>query len=342
MEELTDELLSSVQSAGEDLHEVARVLGLTPRDLEDFIARGDANPEEVELLRELSIQLRRGARRGPSREAASQEGVPSHPGSLPRGNPKQRLHAQHESSYRSTPVRSRYGLYLARSPLFRGLSDDELELIAGLCSMRQFRPKQVIVRQDDPAGDMFIILEGHAKVIASDSEGRDAGLSTTGPNEVFGEVSLLDGAPSSVTIIALEACQMLVIEREPFHRFLEEHPRVAIHLLSIIARRLRQLTERSADIAFRTVAGRLAKRILELAEKHGREEDGARVLFRLSQQDISDLIGATRESANKHIRHWEQQGIIEYDKRGHMVIRDVEWLRSVEAGTGGRGRNDSE
>ncbi|MDD9942762.1 MAG: Crp/Fnr family transcriptional regulator [Myxococcales bacterium] len=225
-----------------------------------------------------------------------------------------------------------YTRLLARIPLFQGLANDELASIAGLAYTRQFRPKQVVVRQSDAGGDMFIILEGHTKVVASDPEGKDTGLGIMGPEEVFGEVSLFDGAARSATIVAIDACQMLVIEQEPFRRFLEQHPRVAIRLLSVMARRLRQLTERSGDIAFRTVSARLAKAILQLADKYGRkEEDRVRVLFKLSQQDIGDLIGATRESANKHIRHWEQQGIMLQDS-GHLVILDMERLREIAQG----------
>lgn len=222
-----------------------------------------------------------------------------------------------------------YTKLLARIPLFEDLTQEDLASIAALARTRRFRPKQVVVQQYDPGGELFVIIEGHTKVVTSDAEGRDTALGIMGPPEVFGEVSLFDGAERSATIIALEACEMLVIEQKPFLALLENHPRLAVRLLTILAGRLRRLTERSEDIAFRNVAARLAKRIVQLADEYGRKDgDGVRVLFRLSQQDIGDLIGATRESANKHIRHWEQRGIVSQES-GHLVIHDLEQLRAV-------------
>lgn len=219
---------------------------------------------------------------------------------------------------------------LARIPLFQGLSAEDLSSIAALARTRHYRAKQMIVQQSDPGDDLFVIVNGHTKVVTSDAEGRDTALGIMGPSEVFGEVSLLEGAERSATIIALEPCEMLVIERAPFLEMLVNHPHLAIRLLTVLARRLRRLTERSEDIAFRNVAGRIAKALLQLADEYGRPEEGGRVrvMFRLSQQEIGDLIGATRESANKHIRHWEQKGIVSQEA-GHLIIHDMDALRAV-------------
>lgn len=218
---------------------------------------------------------------------------------------------------------------LRHIPLFEGFSASDADQIARLVATRRYRSKEVIVRQLDPGPELFVILEGHAKVISSGSEGRDTALDIVGPGEVFDEVSLLDGGPRSATIVTLTPCTMLVLHREPFMTFLERNPKVAIHLLQLVVRRLRRLTHRAEDIAFLDVSARLAKRIAQLAEEHGAgEQDGVRVLFRLSQQEIGDLIGATRESANKHLRLWEQQRLVS-QRSGHLIVHDIAGLRRL-------------
>lgn len=219
---------------------------------------------------------------------------------------------------------------LRRSPLFADLSDAELAAVAALARSRSYEAKQTVVRQGDPADQLFVIVRGHLKAVTSDPEGRDTALSIMGPGEVCGEVSLLDGGDRSATMAALDACELLSIDGVAFISFLETTPAVATKVLRVMARRLRNLTERSEDIAFLRVGGRLAKRIVRLADEYGEvaPDGGVRVAFRLSQQEIGDLVGATRESANKQLRAWEQEGILSQE-HGHLVIHDMERLRSV-------------
>ncbi|MGD8861036.1 MAG: Crp/Fnr family transcriptional regulator [Myxococcales bacterium] len=214
--------------------------------------------------------------------------------------------------------------------LFVDLTDEELDSIAALSHRKRFGAREAIVRQADPGGEMFVIVSGHLKVVSSDPEGRDTALSIMGPGEVFGEVTLLDGGPRSATIIALEPSELLSIRRDAFVRFLETSPGTSIKLLSVLSDRLRRLTERAEDIAFLRVGGRLAKRVSQLADDYGeRRADGSvRISFKLSQQEMGDLVGATRESANKQVRHWEQAGIVS-QQSGHLIVHDLERLREL-------------
>lgn len=218
---------------------------------------------------------------------------------------------------------------LRRAPLLQSLSEAELQAIAELASRRRCRAREVVVQQSDPGDELFVLLSGHLKVLSTDPEGRDTALSVMGPGEVFGEVALLDGGPRSATVVALEACELLVIRREHWLRFLKTSPETAIQLLAVLAGRLRRLTERTEDIAFLRVSERLAKRLAALGETFGQAlpDGGVRLALKMSQQEIGDLIGATRESANKQIRAWEQEGLLTQD-HGHIVIRDVAALRA--------------
>lgn len=219
---------------------------------------------------------------------------------------------------------------LQKIPLLAPLSAEELSAITQFVHTKRVRPKETIVRQGEPGGELFLIVSGHLKVVSSDAEGRDTALNIMGPGDVFGEVSLLDGGARSATIVALEACELLTLQRERFLQFLESTPKAAIQLLVVLSGRVRRLTERAEDIAFMRVGDRLAKRVVALAEEYGEPlpNGSTRISFRLSQQEIGDLVGATRESANKQIRLWEQRGWVSQEG-GHLVIHDLAAMRGL-------------
>lgn len=239
------------------------------------------------------------------------------------------IYVTRTSAVVSEPVKCKHTELLRSISLFSELSEDEVNSIHGVARARSYKAKEMVVQQTDPGGDMFVIVSGHLKVVSSDPEGRDTALGIMAPGEIFGEVSLLDGSPRSATIIALEPCELLIIERSAFLRLLETMPSISIKLLGVLAQRLRRLTERAEDIAFLNVSKRLAKAIVKLADEYGQAHgDAVRVSFRLSQQEMGDLVGATRESANKHIRIWEQAGLVAQES-GRLIILDLEALRKI-------------
>jgi CRP-like cAMP-binding protein len=213
-------------------------------------------------------------------------------------------------------------------PLFSGLSDPVLASIAQLAVRKRYEPRETIVQQSEDGGELFVIVEGHLKATSAGADGRDIALSIMGPGEVFGEISLLDGGPRSATVVSLDRCELVSIRREPFLRFLESSPKTAIELLRVLSLRVRKLTERSDDVAFLRVGERLAKRIAGLAQKYGQKQPdgGLRLRFKLSQQEIGELVSATRESANKQIKAWEQAGLLS-QQNGYLIVHDVERLR---------------
>lgn len=218
---------------------------------------------------------------------------------------------------------------LRKVSMFGGLGDAELNAIAAIAQRKRYGSRETVVQQADPGGELFVIVSGHLKVVSAGSDGRDNALNVMGPGEVFGEISLLDGEPRSATVTSLDRCELLIIRRDPFMRLLESSARTSIELLKVLTKRVRKLTERSEDIAFLRVGGRLAKRIAELAEAYGETLPDAslRLPFKLSQQEIGDLVNATRESANKQIKQWEDEGLVAQDS-GHLVVRDLQRLKA--------------
>jgi CRP/FNR family cyclic AMP-dependent transcriptional regulator len=214
--------------------------------------------------------------------------------------------------------------HLRRFPLFQTLSDGQLRPLVARVVVKTFQERDVVVRQAEPGGDMFAIIRGHLKVTARGQSGKDALLALMGPGEVFGEVTLLDGSPRSATVTCLERTEVVVVERTTFLAFLESTPKVAIHLVEALSKRLRRISERSEDIAFLDVSRRLAKALLQLSREYGAVPEGeehVRIALKLTQQELGDLVGATRESVNKHLGHWMQQGVLRLEGQ-HIVVAD--------------------
>jgi CRP-like cAMP-binding protein len=150
--------------------------------------------------------------------------------------------------------------------------------------------------------------------------------------EVFGEVALLDGGVRSATCTTIEPCELLLVEREQFMELLHSTPSIAVKLLHVLAQRLRRLSQRSEDAAFLDVPSRLARSLLDLATRFGERErapaSGVYIALKLSQQELGDLVGATRESVNKHLSDWTRQGILKLHD-GRMVISDIDSVRRI-------------
>jgi CRP-like cAMP-binding protein len=218
---------------------------------------------------------------------------------------------------------------LGRIWIFEGLAGDELARLAALARTRTYKARETIVEKGDPPRELFVLLSGRAKVLTRGAEGADAALNVMGPGQVFGEVAILDGQPRSATVVALEPCELAVVEVQAFRDFLAASPPVAVKLLGVLAGRVRELTTRLEDRVFLDVPARLAKQLLWLAENHGeRTAAGAQIEVRLSQQELGDLIGATRESVNKYINEWTRSGMLKQGRDG-LQIFDLDALRGV-------------
>jgi CRP-like cAMP-binding protein len=150
-----------------------------------------------------------------------------------------------------------------------------------------------------------------------------------GPGEVFGEIGILDGQPRSATVTTLEECEMAVVDKRAFDGLLASSPPVAIKLLAVLAGRIRELTIRVEDRAFLDIPARLAKQLLWLAGNHGTEAGTrVRIDLKLSQQELGDFIGATRESVNKNLRDWSRSGFINHE-RDYLEILDLDALHAI-------------
>ena len=216
---------------------------------------------------------------------------------------------------------------LGRCPLFSGLGPEPLQAIAQTLRRRRFRRGEVLFHEGDPGDSLFIVASGAVKVVVPSEEGGEAILATLQRGDFLGELALLDGAPRSASAIALEATETLALPRDRFNALVASEPVIRDALLSSLAGELRRLTAHVAELHFLDLTGRLAARLARLAEEHGtREADGSiRLDAPLTQSDLAAMIGATRQSVNKLLGEFVEEGLLRLD-RDAIVIPDLEAL----------------
>lgn len=209
---------------------------------------------------------------------------------------------------------------LARNPLFSELDQPELESLAGCARVKTIQAKELAFSKGTAGSQMFAIIRGRVKVSTLSREGQDVVLAILGPDEFFGEIAVLDERERTATVLAMEPSQLLVLERKALLPFLEHNPKVAIKLLTAISRRLRSTDEIVEDIVFLSVPERLAKKLLYLARDFGqRLPNGIRIALKVSQQELGDMIGTSRETVNQQIGLWRKSGLLAIDQ-GYITI----------------------
>jgi CRP-like cAMP-binding protein len=219
---------------------------------------------------------------------------------------------------------------LAQVPLFAGLAPEHLEALAAALQQRRYAPGEVIFHEDDPGGALFIIEEGQVKIRHTSVDGKELILTLVSPGDFFGELALLDGEPRSADAVAVGLCRLLLLQRPDFVRVIEAHPPAALALLGTLARRFRRLDRFAQDMAFLDVPGRLARVLLHLAETQGDpalQQGEVRLTARFTQAEIAVMVGVSRESANKWLRLFSDQGLLRH-RQGRLTILDPQGLRA--------------
>ncbi len=216
---------------------------------------------------------------------------------------------------------------LGRSPLFAGLeAGHQQELRSQMVEVRLARG-QALFNEGDPGDRLYVVTAGKIKLGRTSPDGRENLLAVMGPGEMFGELSLFDPGPRTATATAITAATLRGLGNAALQPWLTEHPEVAAQLLAALARRLRRTNEAMADLVFSDVPGRVAKALLDLAKKFGVEaDDGLRVTHDLTQEELAQLVGASRETVNKALADFAGRGFLRLEGRG-VVILDLDRLR---------------
>lgn len=222
----------------------------------------------------------------------------------------------------ATSAKESLAAELSRVPLFAGLSPAQLADMSRVVQRRTYRADEVIFYQGDAGDKMYLIAAGQVKVTVTSADGDEVILTVLDAGECFGELSLLDAQPRSATVQTTQHTDVLVLQRSSFVQFLRQAPDVAIRLLGVLSGRLRATDQLVQDAVFLDVAARLAKKLLGLAETHGRPVgDGVEIDMHLTQQDLASMIGATRESVNKQLSLLRDRGLLTIDRQRIMILK---------------------
>ena len=205
---------------------------------------------------------------------------------------------------------------LKNIPVFEGLQEDDVRTLAEKAVVRNFSKNTIVINQGDLTDSFYVILTGKVKVYLADESGKELILDIKGPSQYFGEM-VLDEGPRSASVVTMEPSQFAVISRNDFRNFLLKHPEIALHVITNLIRTARGLNENVKSLTMLDVYGRVARMLLDLAV----ERDGHMVILeKLTQKDMANRVGASREMINRILRDLSTGGYIKVES-GRITIQ---------------------
>jgi CRP/FNR family transcriptional regulator, cyclic AMP receptor protein len=214
---------------------------------------------------------------------------------------------------------------LAAVPLFAGLDKEGLDGLVRGMRVRRFRRGETVFHLGDPGDALFIVMSGSIKITLPADTGDEAILATLRPGDFFGELALLDGAPRSATAVAIEASETYVLARDRFRELISTEPVMREAVLATLAAEVRRLTHHVEELHFLDITGRLASRLARMTAESGAmplEGGAVRLAGPLTQGDLAAMIGCTRQSVNKLLGMFTDEGLIRLEK-DRIVVLDV-------------------
>jgi CRP-like cAMP-binding protein len=218
---------------------------------------------------------------------------------------------------------------LADHPLFGQLVPEELERLVAYMRLVRHPARTVLFRKGDPGTHMVVVVRGRIKVCTHSEDGKELVLNLINPGEVVGEIALLDGSDRTADAVTLTDSDLLILERRDFIPFLQRHPDSCMRLFAVLCERLRKTSELLEEALFLEGSSRLAKRLVHLAEVFGKPvPGGVKIDISLSQQQLGNMVGMSRESMNKQLKQWRREGLIRIED-GHYVLTDLDAMRDL-------------
>ncbi len=209
---------------------------------------------------------------------------------------------------------------IRRVPLFSTLTQAQAESVADSVVKRRFKRGECIVEQGKKSNCLAIVLTGRARVVTTDTRGREVILATMNPGDYIGEMSLIDNQPHSATVKAEVQTDVLILGRTEFARCLPENTSMAYAVMKGLVQRLRHADRKIESLALMDVYGRVARALLEFAQP---DKDGVLTIKdRVSRQDVAKMIGASREMVSRVMKDLEDRGFIELTETGSTVIKE--------------------
>lgn len=213
-----------------------------------------------------------------------------------------------------------------KAPLFAALDEETAHALMSSMSSVDLPRGQTLFHEGDPGDRLYVVVSGKVKLGRTSSDGRENLVTVLGPGEMLGELSLFDPGPRSLSATAVSDSELAGLGHADLQAFLNERPDVARHLLQALARRLRRTNDILADMVFSDVPGRVAKALLDLSRRFGRQTDqGVMVAHELTQEELAQLVGASRETVNKALADFAGRGWLRLEARA-VCLLDVDRL----------------
>ena len=216
---------------------------------------------------------------------------------------------------------------LKRAPLFNALDDEDARALRRQMTEVKLSRGEHLFMEGDHGDALYVVLDGKMKLTRAATDGRENLLVVIGPGEMFGELSLFDPRPRTSSASAVTDTVLASLKHEALLPWLRERPEVSMHMLRALVMRLRRSNDVVADLVFTDVPGRVAKNLLDLADRFGTQEpDGLHVHHDLTQEELAQLVGASRETVNKALADFAARGWLQISARSVLIL-DVERLR---------------
>jgi CRP-like cAMP-binding protein len=215
-----------------------------------------------------------------------------------------------------------------KAPLFTALDDASAAALRASMNGVKLSRGQTLFKEGDAGDRLFVVVDGKLKLGVTSNDGRENLLSILGPGDMFGELSLFDPGPRTATATAVVDSKLLALANDQVIGWVKEHPQVSLQLLGRLAQRLRKANDVLSDLVFADVPGRVAKAIIELGERFGtKKDDGLHVNHELTQEELAQLVGASRETVNKALADFVTRGWIKLVPRGIIIINHDRLIR---------------
>ena len=220
---------------------------------------------------------------------------------------------------------------LRQHPYFSDLEPEAFDQLCRYAKHTTLKRGATICSKGDPGNSLFAVISGTVKISTSSADGRSAIFNLIGPGEIFGEVALLDGLARTADATANTNCEVFVIDRREFIPFVKSQPALAMKFIELLCMRLRLNSDQVEQVILQNLPGRLASALIRLTEKHKLAPGGRTIA--VTQQEISEMVGMTRESINKQLRAWAARNWVRLE-HGAIVVLDAEALQELaEAGS---------
>jgi CRP/FNR family transcriptional regulator, cyclic AMP receptor protein len=210
---------------------------------------------------------------------------------------------------------------LARSGILQGVDPEAAEALAKDMDIVEIRKGEVVFNEGEPGDSLYIVMSGKLKLGRRAADGRQNLIALMGPSDMIGELSLFDPGPRTATATAVTDARVARLRKQALRPWLTNRPEIAEQLLRVLARRLRRTNNALADLIFTDVPGRVAKNLLQMAGQFGSRDGGVlRVTHDLTQEELAQLVGASRETVNKALADFASRGWLRLDGKSVIVL----------------------